>query len=99
MASLKVRELKAVTDAIFKHILDDLKVAEIPVRDDADFYWDVSSDQLRRMSEGPPRPDIGRLSDDWAFLESILRDQRHAVSLMLIHVAPLLRYLGEEVGQ
>ena len=41
----------------------------------------------------------GQLSHDWEFLSSILKDKELAVALMLIHAAPILHYIGEEIGQ
>lgn len=96
---LEVRDLKKVTDAIFDHIINDLKVEKFTIQDVKDFYWEVPSDKLFAVTEAQPELDVGRLSDDWGFLESILKDKDHAVALMMIHVAPLLRHIGEEIGQ
>jgi hypothetical protein len=82
---------------IFDHISNDLKVEKLAIKGDQDFYWDVPTGELYAVKKAQPQLDVGRLSDDWDFLKAILNDGR--VSLMLIHVAPLLRYIGQEIGQ
>jgi hypothetical protein len=94
----KTRELKQVIDLIFEKILDDSQSSAVKILDDKDFYWDVSYADLFAVTEPQPKLDIGRLSDDWDFLKPLLLDKQQAVRLMLMHVAPLLRYLGEKAG-
>lgn len=96
---LEIRDLKKVTDAIFDHIINDLKIEKFTIQDDKDFYWDVPSDKIFAVKESQPGLEVGRLSDDWEFLEPILKDRAQAVALMMMHVAPLLRSMGEEIGQ
>jgi len=96
---LEIRDLKRVTDAILDHIVNDLKIEKFTIQDEKDFYWDVPSDKLFAVKEAQPKLDVGRLADDWEFLQSILKDKDQAVALMLMHVAPLLRQIGEEIGQ
>jgi hypothetical protein len=99
MAELDIRGLKKVIDAIFDHIINDVKVEKLTVKGDRDFYWEVPSDKLYDVKEAPPQLDVGKLTDDWEFLQSISKDKDQAVALMLIHVAPLLRHIGQEIGQ
>jgi hypothetical protein len=99
MAELDIRELKAIVDAIFDHIINDVKVEKLTVKGDRDFYWDVPADKLYAVKEAQPQLDVGKLADDWDFLQAILKDKSQAVALMLIHAAPLLRHIGEEIGQ
>jgi hypothetical protein len=97
---LKIAELKLVVDAIFAHITNDLRIDAVTVPDENDYYWSIPLDApLDLKNPVMPEPDVGRLSDDWEFLASILKDKVNAVSLMLIHVAPLLRFIGVKVGQ
>jgi hypothetical protein len=99
MAELDIRTLKKAIDAIFDHISNDLKIEKLTVKDDQEFYWEVPSDKLYAVKEVPSQLDVGRLRDDWEFLESVAKDKDQAVALMLIHVAPLLRHIGQEIGQ
>lgn len=96
---LEIRALKRITNAIFDHIIHDLKVEKFVISEEKDFYWNVPSDKLFAVTEAQPQLDVGRLADDWEFLEPLLKDKAQAVALMLMHVAPLLRDIGEEIGQ
>lgn len=94
---IKVADLREITNRIFDHVQKDLKVDAIRLTED--YYWDVPSDRLYDMANKPTELDCGQLYDDWEFLSHILRDKDQAVSLMLIHLAPLLRHMGLKVGQ
>jgi hypothetical protein len=96
---IDIRVLKKITNAILDHVINDLKIKKISIKEDQDFYWEVPSDQLYAVKKGQPQLDMGRLLDDWEFLAPIKNDNEQAVALMLIHLAPILKYLGEEVGQ
>lgn len=96
---IDLTELKRTVDAIFDHLINDAGVTTVSIHRDADFYWEVPSDDLHLVQRPQPRLDIGRLSDDWEFLSAILKNKRQAVGLMLTHVAPLLRHLGEIEGR
>lgn len=96
---LNVQELKKVIDLIFEHLSADLSVRSVPIESGKDFYWEVPTKQLFEVRKDQPTLDIGRLSDDLEFLQSMSNERAEAASLMLIHVAPLLRYIGEKIGQ
>lgn len=98
MPEIDIRELKKAIDAIFDHISNDLKVQEVTLRENQDYYWEVPPDDLYAVKKPQPQLDVGRLSDDWEFLEKVSKDKRQALSLMLIHAAPLLRHIGQEIG-
>jgi hypothetical protein len=97
-SEIDLLKLRQAANAIFDR-LDDLGVTKVTLREDADYYWEVPSDRLYNVREKQPQLDVGRLSDDLEFLSAILKDKKQAVSLMFIHLAPLLRYVGEEIGQ
>ena len=94
---IDVAELRTVINRILDHIEYDLGKREVILKQDA--YWDVPDDVRYNFTSDPSGYAVGQLSDDWDFLKSILKDKDQAVSLMLIHVAPILLCLGEEVGQ
>ncbi len=93
---IEIEELRKITNWIFDHIRDDVNIKEINL--DEDFYWDIDDDKLYDMQSKPIEIDVGQLYDDWEFLSKI-DNKEEAVSLMLIHLAPLLRYIGTKVGQ
>lgn len=99
MASLEIHALQKISNSIFDHIINDLKISKIELKENKDFYWEVPDDELYAVKNAQPKLDIGRLSDDWEFLKPLLHEEKQAVSLMLIHLAPLMRYLGTEVGK
>lgn len=94
-----LQNLKKIVDAILDRMINKLKVNEVTIEKEQDLYWDVPSEGLFLVIEDQPKLVIGSLSDDWEFLQCILEDSDGGVSLMLIHVAPLLRYIGEKIGQ
>jgi hypothetical protein len=96
---IDILSLKQATDAILDHIVNDLGVKKLAIKKDSDFYWEVPSDHLYAVKEDQPQLDVGRLSDDLEFIAQMLDTKSSTVAFMLIHLAPLLRYVGEEVGQ
>jgi hypothetical protein len=94
-----IQKLKKIINTILDRMTDELKVNEVLIDEMQDLYWDVPTDSIFKVKEKQPDLDIGKLSEDWEFLQGILEDRDRAVSLMLIHVAPLLRWIGEKVGQ
>jgi hypothetical protein len=98
VAEIDIRQLKAAIDSILDHIVDDLRIEKLPISDDRDFYWDVPEDKRHAVKEEAPVLDeVGRLTDDLAFIRSVYQSKNEAFALMLIHAAPLLRYVGDEI--
>ena len=93
---IEINDLRQVANRIFDHIQKDLKIDKVRIDQD---YWDIPKDKLYDPTKDPSDLVLGQLYDDWEFLSSILSDKEQAVSLMFVHLAPLLRYIGEEVGQ
>jgi hypothetical protein len=91
--------LKQVLCTILDHIIHDLRIDSVPIDPEKDFYWDVESKDLYDTGNKNPGLEIGRLRDDWEFLSKIAEDREQGVALMLIHAAPLLRHIGERIGQ
>jgi hypothetical protein len=98
-AAIPVTELRAILNLILDHIVDDLGVTSIPIDPARELYWDIPQKQLSDLSNETPHLGIGSLRDDWYFLTTIGTARSDAVALMLIHAAPLLRYIGEKIGR
>ena len=94
---IKISELRLVISRILDHIEQNLGIASVKLNQDD--YWEVLDDERYDFTKTPVNYGHGQLSDDWEFLSSILKDKDQAVALMLIHVAPILQWLGEEVGR
>jgi hypothetical protein len=95
---LKIEDLKRVVNLILDHILVDLDVRAVEINPRNELYWNMGAEMLHDMENENPQLDVGSLTDDWHFLSKV-DNREEAVSLLLIHAAPLLRYVGERVGQ
>ena len=94
---IKLSELRIAVNRILDHIEHELGHASVKLNQDD--YWEVVDAERYDLTKSPSDYVVGQLHDDWEFLSSILKDKDQAVALMLIHAAPLLRCIGEEVGQ
>ena len=94
---INLSDLRLVINRILDHIEHDLGHASLKLTKDD--YWEVPDSERYDLTKSPDGYVIGQLHDDWEFLSSILNDKDQAVALMLIHIAPLLRCIGEQVGQ
>jgi hypothetical protein len=92
---IKISDLRIVINLIFNHIEHDLKKENIFLEEDD--YWDIIIHERYDFRKIPENFEHGQLSDDWHFLSSILNDKDQALDLMLMHVAPLLRYISDKV--
>jgi hypothetical protein len=92
---LEISELRLVLNRILDHIEHDLGKARVTL--DQDNYWDVADEERYDFAKSPQNFEHGQLGDDWEFLSAILKDKDQAVALMLMHAAPLLRRIGEQV--
>lgn len=91
--------LKDGLNAVLDHIIKISDTKHIAIVPEKDYYWDIPTEHLYSVSGGQPKADIGRLTDDWDFVQQMLRDKDTAVGAMLLHLAPLLRRVGEEIGR
>jgi len=87
-------------DELKKHIitlLDHVKAVHGgSVSLDEDYYWNIDEESLYKVTEDPETLSmIGSLYEDWEFLRETNEDDP---ALMLLKVAPLLRYIGNKVG-
>jgi len=92
---INLGDLQTTVNAIFNHLMSDLKVDEVELTED--YYWEIPESSLYAVQDDIEPPTVGSLVDDLAFLRPLLTDKGQAVSLMLLHVAPLLRYLATKV--
>jgi hypothetical protein len=94
---INISDIRLIVNRILDHIEHDLGRSKVAIHNDD--YWEVSDSQRYIFSASPSEHTVGKLTDDWEFLSAILDDKQQAVSLMLVHAAPLLREIGEQVGQ
>ncbi len=89
--------IKLAVDTVLNHVLEDLEIRKVSIDPKEDFYWECPAPQVYDSSMAPQQVDSGRLTDDVQFIEMIRRGQGADVSYNLVHLAPLLRYIGEKV--
>ncbi len=93
---IDLAELKQVIDRLFNHIMETRGVKSFEF--EKENYWNIPSRDVYE-SEDPKELDIGSLSDDWEFLSKLLQPENQPVAYQLTQLAPLLRYLGERLGE
>jgi len=96
-AEIDVKALKAAVNAVLDHLIEDLGIEKVAIDAAEDFYWDLSPSERYDTSKKPSEWLAGRLSDNVDFAKMIRRGQYADVSYNLVHVAPLLEYIGEKV--
>jgi hypothetical protein len=96
-AEIDLKTLKEAVNAILDHLMDDLKIRSVAIDDNSNCYWHCPTSELYDLSKKPMGMDIGNLSDDADFVKLVGRGQSGDVSYNLVHVAPLLRYIGETI--
>jgi hypothetical protein len=94
---IELMRLKAAVNAVLDHLVEDLGIEKVPIGDADDVYWEFAFDEAHDSSKKPSEPDAGRLRDDMDFVNLIRRGQGGDAAYNLIHVAPLLRYIGETI--
>ena len=94
---IDIRAVKAAVNAVLDHLLEDIGLERVAIEPGEDFYWLCSDSQPDGTSQ-PRRPaESGRLSDDAGFVSLVRRGEGADVSYNLVHIAPLLHYIGEKV--
>lgn len=96
-AEIDLTVLKKALNAVLEHLIEDLGIEKVAIDETEDCYWDCSAPEMFDMSTKPSLEEVGQLSDDLGFVRLIRRGQGADVSYNLIHLAPLLRYIGEKV--
>lgn len=89
---LNVAELREVVNSIFLHIENDLGVKEVELTED--YYWNIADEVLYMGDNIEGEVTVGSLHADLDFLHPLVNDKAQAFPLMLIHVAPLLRFMA-----
>ncbi|MGV7208681.1 hypothetical protein ACLB1G_12585 [Oxalobacteraceae bacterium A2-2] len=95
--AIHLPDLKQAIDAIFLHMTEVLNIDHVPL--DQDYYLNIPRQLLYEAGDHCPPLEVGSLFEDLDFINKVSRNKEDAVSLMLVHVAPLLRYLAYKVGQ
>jgi len=96
--TVNISELRRIVNGLLEHV-EKVHGREFSLEDD--YYWDLSSKAMYDIQKEIMKVDeVGSLGDSWEFLFN-MRDENikeQGPALMLTHVAPLLRYIGEKVA-
>jgi hypothetical protein len=98
-SEIDLRELRRAVDMILDHVIEDLNISKVVIKNTEDFFWDCPPKAMYDMSKKPAEWWTGRLSDDLEFIQKMLVREDGGVAFMLIHAAPLLRYIGQNVRE
>ena len=96
-AEIDVKHLKTVVDAVLDHLIEDLGILKVEVEEMEDFYWSCPPSERYDTTKKPSEWWTGRLSDDVGFAKLMRRGQSGDISYNLVHLAPLLRFIGEKI--
>jgi hypothetical protein len=94
---IDIAALKVAVNAVLDHLIDDLGINTIRIENDSDYYWHCPASEIHDMSKTPIGLDVGLLSDDVDFAKLVRRGEGGDISYNLVHIAPLLRHIGESV--
>jgi hypothetical protein len=94
---INLKVLKAAVNAVLDHLMEDLRIEDVTIDDGQDFYWDCPYPEMHAVSMQLTDLTVGRLSEDFDFIKLVHRGQSADVSYNLVHIAPLLRYIGETI--
>ena len=96
MAKIEIEELRTAVNLLLDHLRDGgIRQVELG----KDYYWELDSERLYEVTDDPADFSIGSLFDDWESVQKLASGQHEPVVLLLLKVAPLLRYLGDTVRE
>ena len=94
---INLRLLKSAVNAVLDHLVEDLGIESVAIEDEQNSYWDCPYPEMHDVSTQPGDLTVGQLSDDFGFVKLVRRGQSADLAYNLVHIAPLLRYIGETV--
>lgn len=94
---INLQEVRTALNAVLDHLTNDLKLSTVEIDPERNLYWHVPVNEVYDMSKAPQGMDVGKLSDDSDFVKLIRRGEAGDAAYNLVHIAPLLRYIGEKV--
>jgi len=97
MTEISIADVRKVVNRLLDHITDTRKIEKITIDDD--LYWEIPSDNRYDMSSDIEELYVGNLVDDWGFVSGLLDENVTPVTYQLTEVAPILRFIGEKLGE
>jgi hypothetical protein len=98
---INLKTLKLAVNSVLDHLIEDLGLENVPIDGAKDYYWGCPAPEMYDMSTTPTGDHltVGSLRDDMEFIRSVRRGESYDASINLVHVAPLLRYIADTIGQ
>jgi hypothetical protein len=93
---IDVEQLRTVINRLLDHVVKVRGVRRVNLG--GDFYWDIDQSEAYDPTQKPTEIDLGSFPDDWDFLENV-REGKDIAAVQLTQVAPILRRLGEQLGE
>ena len=93
---IDLEELRLTVNRLLDHVIETRGFSEVELG--ADVYWDIDSAELYDPTQKPSDIELGSFSDDWDFLNNV-REGEDMTAVQLAQVAPLLRRVGEQLGE
>lgn len=91
---IRLEELQSVCELVLADLrTQGIETVNVPV----DYYWHVPKEEAYDPYKQPSNLDLGQLSDDWAELRRVLRQERPPLAYHLVWLAAVLRGVGESV--
>ena len=94
---IDLRELQLVINRLLNHIIEEKRIAKVELV--KDYYWNIPTSELYAVASDPKHLDVGSLFDDWGFVRGLTNQGETPVAMQLAEVAPILRYIGNVVGE
>lgn len=94
--TIEVESLRRAINVLLDHLEAGGK-ASIELGED--YYWNIDEAQLYDVAGNPVDLSIGSLCDDWESIQRVGNGATVPVVLLLLKVAPLLRYIGSSVTE
>ncbi len=92
---IPISQLRAIADKLFSH-LESLGYDSVEISED--WYWNIPEEEKYVMENEPKDLNIGRLSDDWEFLQGVSEnDDDPPISYALIWLGKILQVIGEKI--
>ena len=91
---LDLQQLRDICVTLFDNLI--AKNESTVLRLSEDDYWEIKQSDRYDFNGIPSATESSKLSDDWEFLLAILKDGEQATTPMFLHLAPIIRAIGED---
>jgi hypothetical protein len=79
---------------ILSILMDKLEASDDNIILYKDLYWNIPDEELYAVYKDPAVFTIGSLTEDWEFLQKVLRNEREAIAYDFNKIANILRFVA-----